>query len=223
MLANLPPQAGAIRLWLPGDDQRTPAAVLPSVLPDTPDLVLEAAAEANGAIAVRTALPDGVQGRVSLRLWNEESGAGTNIPPAQRSYGQPRATGADLPRKVDHLVAGWYRIEAFHPACGWVDGGRHWVDGKDSTDAGTIALPPPGTVRFHVDPALLPADGRAFEVCRIRTDADVRQAIATIPLDEELTLPAGDYVFAWRSKDGPIRFTRFTVKSGGATTVTPVP
>ncbi|MFO1076872.1 MAG: sigma-70 family RNA polymerase sigma factor [Planctomycetota bacterium] len=213
VLANLPPKPGSVRLWLPGDDQRLPAAQLPSVLANTPDLELRPAADCAGAIAVRTALPDGITGRVSLRLWNEETGAGTNIPQWRRKD----------PNPVKNLAAGWYRIDAFHPACGWVDGGRHWVDGKHQTDAGTLTLPAPGGARFHLAAEQLPApDQRAFEVCRLRGDTDVRQAIARLAPEQDLVLPAGDYALLWKDKSGAVRSHRFHVDGGASTAIDPV-
>ena len=75
---------------------------------------------------------------------------------------------------------------------------------------------------FVIPKAVLPANGaqRSFQICEVRRDLDVRVWTDTIPRDRPVLLPAGDYAFAYRHRDGDVRFVRFTARSGAGTVIT---
>jgi len=208
--ANLPGTAGTVLLWAPNDEHPLPIASAGNVLGDTGELVLRAERTAQSSVRVEPALPVGVEGSLSVRLWNLDLGIATRVPDPEA--GRPHALGK--------LGAGWYRVEVHHPTTGWFDAGRHWLDGTADCDLGRVVLPQPAKVKFELDPSLLPAkDQQAFEICSLRRDVDVR--LAGVGPADTLLLPAGDYVFAWRGLGGAAHFHRFSTIAGREVTVRP--
>jgi len=219
VLANLPGSTGTVLLWAPGDAHHLPVASAVNVLCDTGELVLRADAATASALLVEPVLPEGIHGGVAVRLWHTDLGIATPVPDALVDVGE-RDAADGAPHRLGGLCAGWYRVEMHHATTGWIDAGRHWLDGKVDCDLGRVLLPAPAKVQVELDPAALPAVAqRAFEVCSLRTDVDVRYSGAD-PADT-LLLPGGDYVFAWRDADGAVRFHRFTAIGGRQTTVRP--
>lgn len=208
--ANLPGSAGTVLLWAPEDASPLPIASAANVLCDSGELVLRAA-EAGSAMRIEPVLPEGVDGAVSVRLWNLDLGLGKPVPGPE----------AGKPYEFDKLAAGWYRVELHHAATGWIDAGRFWLDGKANAELGRVLLPAPARVKIEVDPALLPGkDQQRAEVCSLRPDVDVR--LAGVDAADTLLLPAGDYVFAWRGADGAVHFHRFAAVAGRELTVRPM-
>jgi hypothetical protein len=127
---------------------------------------------------------------------------------------------AGKPWCLERLPAGWYQVEVRAPGCGFVDLGRHWLDGRTDCDLGRTALPLPGSVRFLIPEADLPeSQHRALDVCELRTDLDVSAVRGEVPLDRIVLLPAGEYVLCFRHRDGLVRFHRFAVRAGADVTV----
>lgn len=208
--ANLPGTAGTVLLWAPNDEHPLPIASAANVLCDTGELVLRAERTAESAVRIEPVLPEGVEGSLSVRVWNLDLGIATRIPDPEA--GRAHALGK--------LGAGWYRVEVHHATTGWFDAGRHWLDGKTDCDLGRVVLPQPAKVKFELDPSLLPVkDQQAFEVCSLRRDVDVR--LAGVGPADTLLLPAGDYVFAWRGLGGAAHFHRFAAVAGRELTVRP--
>ena len=208
--ANLPGSAGTVLLWAPEDASPLPIASAANVLCDSGEVVLRAAADARSVVRIEPVLPEGIDGAVSVRLWNLDLGLGKPVPGPE----------AGKPHEFDKLAAGWYRVELHHAATGWIDAGRFWLDGKANAELGRVLLPAPARVKFELDPTRLPAkDQQRAEVYSLRPDVDVR--FAGVGAADTLLLPAGDYVFAWRGADGASHFERFTAVAGKELTVRP--
>ena len=124
---------------------------------------------------------------------------------------------------IQSLPAGWYRVEVGATSLGWVDAGRHWVDGKSMVDLGKVGLGQPGRVRIHFADGSVPT-GDKFEqqVCQRRAALDLRVEDATTAKGEDLLLPAGDYWLLWRDLQGKKQLQAFHVDAGRDTRVEPV-
>ncbi len=210
VFANLPAKAGDVYLALPGQD--LPVAAARHVLTDNGELVLRHDVATARAISLEPVLPDVCKdAAVEVRVWQLDTGLGTML--ARPEAGKPW--------KLEFLPPGWYQIEVRAQACGFVDLGRHWLDGTADLDLGRVVLPLPGRVHFVMPDDSVPRgeNRRAFDLCELRNDLDVRVLLAEFPTDRPVFLPAGDYVFAFRHRDGDVRFVRFTARSGEDTNV----
>ena len=210
-LANLPGAPGTVFVWSPDAQVPLPIAVAANVLCNTGELLFAHDPASACALTIEPLLPEGCENApVEVRVWNLDTAIGTTMP-----------AGESGPARLANLPAGWYQVEVRAPGAGYVDSGRHWLDGKGACDLGRVTLPNSGRVRFAVPANALPdGDQRAFEVSLLRADQDVRVAFSTFPLEQTTHLPAGTYVFAFRHKDGGTRFQRFTVRGGQETVVT---
>jgi RNA polymerase sigma factor (sigma-70 family) len=203
VLANLPTARGTVQLWASDDQHPLPMATAADVLCDAGDIALQVPAGGSALLADPVA-PEGLDGNVTARAFQLDLGIGANL-----------VAGKDgEPRRLLDLSAGWYRVEYHHPAVGWIDGGRHWLDGSATVDLGRPALPRPTKATFVFADGVLPAEGRAIEVSRLRADADVRIETDVPGPDGALWLPAGDYVLAWRDRHQVVHFDRFSTKGG---------
>jgi len=204
-----------VQMWEPSGNHALPVAMASNVLCDTNDLVLQFDPSASSSLLVQPLAPEGVEGlALEGRVWNLDLGIGTTLKQAEDGK----------PWQLAHLQAGWYRVELYTAATGWFDAGRHWVDGKANCDLGSVQLPAPGTAKFALDAAALPAaDQQVFEVYAIRRDVDVRIEASGFAPEGGLRLPAGDYALAWKGQNGAVSFHRFTAKSGKELAVRPGP
>ena len=205
VLANLPATAGTVLLWEPSGKFPLPVGVATKVLSDTADLLLKF----DGAVCAlqfELGLPEGTSAdSVSGRVWSSDTGIGTRL---QR----PKA---GKPWRLENLPAGWYQVEVFAPGSGWLDLGKHWVDGKGDCNLGRANLPAAATAKLALEPeALAQEEQQAIELYELRGDVDVRLDGAPLKPDTELKLPAGKYALAWRGQDGKVEFRRFEVRSG---------
>ncbi len=209
VLANLPVGTGSVSLSNEQSGHRLPLATLPSVLPDTGELLLRAA-PANGSTLKVEPIDAIDNGNLTFHVWQTETGVGATI-------GAPHAGAAWA---MHCLPAGFYEVEVRAAGGGRRHLGRHWLDGSAPCDLGRVAVPPAGEVVFALRDGDLPADPgqRAFELIALRADADVR--VAPARADRPLQLPPGNYAFGLRRADGTIQFRHFTVTAGRTTTVT---
>lgn len=211
VFANLPAVPGNVFVW-PEGSGTLPTVIAHRVVADGTALTLRHDADSCRSLLVEPVLPpDCESARVEVRVWQEDSGLGVDLATPE----------AGKPWTLAHLPPGWYRVEVRAQGAGFVDLGRHLLDGNTDCDLGCVPLPVPGHVRFQVAEQVLPESRelRAFEVCEVRPDLDVRIAAADFPPDRIVHLPAGTYVFGYRHRDGGVRFVKFTVRSGQETIV----
>lgn len=212
--ANLPGGPGNVLLF-PGDgDRRLPIALLPTVLPDSGEVLLQPK-DAGSSLRVqpiRTADEDAP----IVRAWQLDSGLAMRLKAPEE--------GGDT-WTLDQLPAGFYEIEAHSRDSGRKPFGKHWLDGKGLIDLGRVELSKSGEIAFALPPGLLPAQAeqQACELYQLRRDTDVRGEASPPPLDKGIRLPIGDWVFAWKTGNGATRFHRFTVRAGERTAVAPAP
>jgi len=209
---NLPAVPGNVYAW-PVSSTALPVAFATHVLGDTGELVLRHDVEAGHRIAFEPLLPEECRtAAIEARVWQIDTGLGVTVP--RPEDGKPWELGFPPP--------GWYQIEVRAPGCGFVDLGRHWLDGKSDLELGRRDLPRPGRVTFVVPGDVLPENGEhlAFEITEVRRDLDVRIDTNEIPTDRPMFLPAGDYAFGYRHREGSVKFVPFTVRSGEETVVT---
>ncbi|MGE3173735.1 MAG: sigma-70 family RNA polymerase sigma factor [Planctomycetota bacterium] len=203
-LANQPAQAG--RVQLRRDLDRLPSARFDSVLPGGASLAFDLRGERapRGAIALRLPTPaagaDEHEPRVTA--WQRDSGRGVRL--------QADDTGR---WSVDDLPAGFYRVEVACIAIGTVDLGEHWLDGRTTLDLGTAMLPLPGTLRVERRP-----DDTVLQLCHRRAGSDIR-ALCDMGAEDEIPLPAGEWLLFWRDADGSARVRAFTLRPGACATV----
>ncbi len=223
VLANLPGCAGTVLLWEPNSDRPLRVAVTTNVLANTPDLLLQFDAEAGSALQLDLNLPEGTPRMpCEVRVWQVDSDLGLSLPtPAEGK-----------PWRLEHLVAGWYKVELFAAGAGWQDLGRHWLDGKADCDLGQVTLAPSAVVHLRLpkSPDESPEDSPpppptsiapAVELYELRPDVDVRHQVGALDDLMTLRLPAGTYVLARRDATNLVHFDRFTVRSGESLEVTP--
>lgn len=196
-LANLPGVPGTVMLWR--KDRPFPVAIAQDVLANTGDLLLRDTG-ATGSIRIDPVLHEGVGGQPEVRVFSEDTGVGATIPIAED----------DEPRRLRHVPAGWYRVEARHPATGTIDAGRHWVDGENECDLGQVLLPRPAIVRLDASAA----SARDRELYRVRPDLDVRVEVREPAEGEPWLVEAGDYALFWKDAAGRVRFERFRAIAG---------
>ena len=154
-------------------------------------------------LVVRAPETTAAANEIEVRAWQLDTGFGVTL-----------WRGEDGRWRSDRLAAGSYAVEAIVRGAGAIDLGRHWLDGKTTVDLGPLVVPAPGRVRFT---SASPLHGA--ELLHLRADFDTRVALDDVPLEHEVLLPAGEYVFAFR-RDGDVRFVRFEVRSGEETMVT---
>ncbi len=216
VLPNLPGGEGRLLLWRGEDSARLPVAWA-DVLPDNGEVVLRLdPATTNGQLVLEPLLPEGIdQAAVEVRIFQEDTGRGTTM--SKVEHGNQFA--------MKGLALGWYRLELGGPGLGWVDGGRHYVDGKGTVDVGRVAMASTGTVRLQFPAAALATSGDGklgpiVEIYRHRTDADVRiEELSTAARNEALQLAPGDYFVMWQLVSGDRGFVPFTVQAGRELTV----
>jgi len=205
VLANLPATGGTVLLWEPSGKFPLPVGVATKVLSDTADMLLKF----DGAVCAlqfELGVPDGTSAdEVSGRVWSLDTGIGTRL---QR----PKA---GKPWRLENLPAGWYQVEVFAPGSGWLDLGKHWLDGKGDCNLGRANLPAAATAKLALEPdAVAQGDHQQIELYELRSDVDVHLEGVALKPDSELRLPAGKYALAWRGQDGKVEFRRFEVRSG---------
>ncbi len=213
VLANLPAGPASVFLFDRSGNTSIPIAGVPSVLPDTGEIVL-AATGAGSVLRLEPASGEDAAPR-SVRLWHADTGLACTVRPPEdgRVWTSPP------------LPAGFYDVELRAPAAGVVALGRHWLDGEHDFDLGRVDAAAGGSVRVAIPRAALPAaaEQQACEIYALRGDLDVRVELAPVPLDRTIRLPAGGYVLAWRHADGGVRFHRFAVEPARETLVSPAP
>jgi hypothetical protein len=209
---ELPNQPGGpARLYLYQEKSRLPVAVLGSALPDCGELAFRLdASTIQGLLQIQPVASVELESvQVEVRVWQEETGRG-----ALMDKGENGAFG------LSGLCAGFYRVEVGGSAVGWIDAGRHWVDGTGPVDLGRIELPRPGRVRvvYGEDPV---ADGErcAQQVCQRRKDCDVRVVDEAEAKKPDLVLPAGGYLLLWRDRAGSRHVREFAVQKDQTTVV----
>jgi len=204
VLANLPGGPGRLLLW-PRDAGALPVAIEPSVLPDSGEVVfdLQQRGEPKGALRVEPTVADEA-GAVAAeaRVWQRDSSRGAAMEHDQH--------GAFV---LEHLAAGFYRVEVGAETSGWVDLGETWVDGKGLCDLGRVALPRPGRVhvaRAAAEPAI------TLEFYLRRPDGDLRAEDVSASQASDLLLPPGAWLCLWRVEGGELHAQPFTVRPGAA-------
>lgn len=211
VFANLPAVPGRVCLHLAAGG--LPLTLATHVIPDNGELLLRHEVDSCRRLLLEPVLPDACkEAAIEVRVWQLESGLGV-------SAGTPE-TGE--PWCLEHVPPGWYQVEVRAAGSGFVDLGRHHLDGSSDLDLGRVGMPLPGTVSFVVPDSVLPVkpESRAFEVCELRADLDVRITLTELPRDRPLHLPAGNYVFAFGHRDGGVRFVPFAARAGRETIVT---
>lgn len=208
VMPNLPGGAGDLLLWRDTDAGSLPLVRVPNVRPDTGEVEIRYdPSTCRGELRIEPLLPDGTeQGSVEARIVQEETGRGA--PMSKLEHGNQFGLGG--------LAAGWYRVEIGGPGLGWVDAGRHWVDGRGLVDVGRVPLPGSGTVRIdrpeHATVASSETDGVPdVEIYDLRDDCDVRVEPSDAITEEPLRLPVGDYLVFWRTAAGTTEFEQFSV------------
>ena len=117
-------------------------------------------------------------------------------------------------------LEGWYRLELGGMGLGWIDAGRHFVDGKGTVDLGRLPLLNPGKAVLQFAPELVrpAAEGQPatiVEIYRRRPDADVRlEQLDLRMLGEAIVLAPGDYFVMWKFTSGEQGLAPFTVAAG---------
>ncbi|MEO6597796.1 MAG: sigma-70 family RNA polymerase sigma factor [Planctomycetota bacterium] len=209
VLPNLPGDTGRLLLWRGKGQSSLPALVTGDVLPNSGEVELRFDAElSSGVLQLEPALPNGVdKATVEARIFQEDTGRGATLRKGKEGN-RFSLTG---------LAAGWYRIELGGPGLGWLDGGRHYVDGKSLVDLGRVAMPQAGSLRLHMPDAATEGantDALAVEIYHRRGDCDVRIDDPAEAGRGTVPLPAGNYFAMWRSATGGLEFEPFTVQSG---------
>jgi hypothetical protein len=205
VLPNLPGGAGQLLLSRGDGSDKLPVLQVSGVLPDSGPVELRFdAGSSNGTLQIEPALPDGLErGAVEVRVFQDDTGRGTSLRKAKD--GNQFTLGG--------LAAGWYRLELGGPGFGWLDAGRHWVDGRSVVDLGRVRMPRAGALRLHAA-AGSDSDGAAVEIYQRRADCDVRIDDPASRTDEPLPLPASEYFALWRAATGELRCTAFAVEAG---------
>lgn len=228
LFANLPSGAGNVLLFFASGGW--PIASLQHALPGATGVVLRHETANTHTIRVGPVSTEAPELRTGeIRVWQADSGLGKRMHlrgdapwlvdnPAPGWYLR-----CDAPWLVDNLAPGWYQIELSVAGAGFVDLNHHRLDNASDLDLGPMASPRPGRVRFALPDEVLPAakERRVFDLCELRADLDVRVRIDDRALDGGSSwLPAGTYAFAFRHRDGEVRFVRFTVRAGEENVVT---
>lgn len=210
-LTNLPGGPGRLLLWSSEDAAKLPVAWL-DVLPGPDEVVLKFDPESqNGRIVLEPILPEGIdRGSVEVRIFQEDTGRGATLTKLEKSN----------QFAIQQLPQGWYRLELGGLGLGWIDAGRHFVDGKSTADLGRLALLNPGKAMLQFAPELVrPAaegqPGSIVELYRRRPDADVRlEQLDLRMLADPIVLAPGDYVAMWKLTTGEQGFVPFAVAAG---------
>jgi hypothetical protein len=210
-LTNLPGGPGRLLLWSSEDVAKLPVAWV-DVLPAPDEVVLKFDPESqNGRIVLEPVLPEGVdKGSIEARIFQEDTGRGATLTKVEKSN----------QFAIQQLPQGWYRLELGGIGLGWIDAGRHYVDGKATVDLGRLALLTPGKAVLQFAPELVrpAAEGQPaaiVEIYRRRPDADVRlEQLDLRMLAQPIVLAPGDYVVMWKLTSGEQGFAPFSVTAG---------
>ncbi len=211
--ANLPPGPGMLIAFAPDNDHRLPIGSVPSVLPDTQDVLVTCTADRSTLtfepiVDATHSSPVG-----EARLWDVESGLGSVL-----RNNKEKSAVWNCPK----IPPGHYELQLRTAFSGTVTRDSVWVDGKLPCDLGRIELPRHALVQIDLaDVALPPEDQRAFEINVLRPDLDLRLETVQAPFPRPLQMPAGNYVFTFRHADGQLRHERFAAHAGETTTVRP--
>ncbi|MCY2955555.1 MAG: carboxypeptidase-like regulatory domain-containing protein [Planctomycetota bacterium] len=230
-ITNLPGGEGQLLLWSEDDAVHLPVAWI-TVLPDSTMLTLHRDSTiTSGQIVLEPLLPDGCdKAAIEARIFQEETGRGSAMAKIENSN----------QFSIQHLAVGWYHVELGGPGLGWVDAGRHYVDGKNKVDLGRLQLLSPGTARLQLPAAALePHVGTSLKVTAgagtaiegqpsasveiyvRRADTDVRvEELAIAALGQPLVLAPGDYFVMWKLESGETSSVPFKVTAGSETLVT---
>lgn len=215
VLPNLPGGPGDLLLWR-NDSSSLPVMRVENVRPDVGEVGLRVdPAECAGVLRIEPLLPDGVdEAGVEVRVVQEETGRGSTLKKEEKTN----------QFSIRGLPAGWYRLELGGPGLGWLDAGRHFVDGRGLFDLGRVAFPATGTLRLVLPEGVevkAPSEegGFALEVYRRRDDCDVRIEHVAEASSDPLPLPPGDYFALWRASSGATGVEPFAVQSGVEVTV----
>lgn len=133
----------------------------------------------------------------SVRAWQVESGFCFSIPRAE-----------DGSFTCSGLRAGYYRIEVCDVGYGTVDLGQHYVDGRSALDLGLVQLPRPGVLRL-----VGRKPGQIVELYHRRPSCDVR-AVADLGERDQVELPAGTWILAYRTGEEPPKFGEVALEPG---------
>jgi RNA polymerase sigma-70 factor (ECF subfamily) len=209
VLANLPATGGTVLVW-PKGAGALQVLVTRAVPNDSGDLAWTLPV-ADGALQLVVANDaQGSRPTAEVRIWQLDTGLGAIVPTPE----------AGQPWRLANLPAGFYRVEVHTASGGWQAFDQVWVDGKGSSEIGTVQPEEPGLVAFDLralDGAVPPP---TVEIYQVRRDLDVRIGCGELPPQGELALPPGDYTVAWRNGDGPVRFERFTAMARTPAAVT---
>ncbi len=216
VLANLPPGPGMLLAW---GDGRLPIAHEPGVIADAGEVVLVHDPDADRALRLAPRAPDGIDlAGVQVLARQLATGIGVAVEAPKPPAGDAAAAAAP-PWRLADVPPGHLDVALTRPGCGHVPLGRHWFDGRADVDLGDVALPAPGRVRFASLAAEPPAD-LGFEIAPLLPAFDV--GIEPLrSLADEILLAPGDYVLTCRRGERALRFTRFSVRSGLVTSVSP--
>ncbi|MBL8752549.1 MAG: sigma-70 family RNA polymerase sigma factor [Planctomycetes bacterium] len=213
--ANLPSGPGMLVAFDADLPHRLPIGRVPSVLPDTNDVLVTCAPDTSSLQFEPVGDPATSSPVVEACLFDVETGLGTLLRNGKQN--SPVWT-------CDKIPPGHYALHLRTAHSGSVVRDALWVDGKLPCDAGRIELPRHALVQIDLAGVPLPPqDQRAFEIDVLRPDLDLRLEQVQAPFTRPLQMPAGDYVFTFRHADGQLRFDRFTARAGETTTVRPRP
>ncbi len=136
----------------------------------------------------------------SACAWQVESGFCFSIPRAED--GSFTCTG---------LRAGYYRIEVRDIGVGAIDLGQYYVDGQGPLDLGLVQMPRPGLLQL-----IGRKPGQQIELYHRRLTCDVR-AVHDLGERDEVELPSGTWILAYRTDEGPPKFREVVLRPGTET------
>lgn len=208
-LANLPASGGTVLVWPKGAGALQ--VLVTRAVPNDSGELAWTLPPADGVVQLALASDaQGVRPSAEVRVWQLETGLGAIVPTPE----------ADQPWRLANLPAGFYRVEVHTASGGWQAVDQVWVDGKGSSEIGTLKPNEPGLVALDLRARSDTALPTTVEIYQVRRDLDVRIGCGELPPQAELALPPGDYAVAWREGDGPVRFERFTATTRTPTAVT---
>jgi RNA polymerase sigma-70 factor (ECF subfamily) len=204
VIPNAPSTSGRVTLWMPGCSM--PVAWRDGVVPDA------------GVVPLELGDASPFEGRLTVAL--RESGANGPMPVEVRVVQATTGRVAWMHHdgggrfSMTALPAAAYRIHVGADACGWVDLGVHWVDGRATTDLGHRVLPEPARLQFVRSDA---SKDTMPELYLRRADVDARVWHMGMPDVAALALPAGNWFALWRDPAGDLAGRAFELRAGEST------